>query len=148
MAAGTMWKFDGSNLEEVTRAMKEWRGSSSQHLPNIESPAPTPGPNVPTPIGPTPRFPVPAKPTYPHQAQVGDPAVPVVGKALPCDDIPAAFKYQAIAQDTSPVGYTSSTGKTYLEDALVSQQCEGLGHRRFLFLSARARGLVLLPSSA
>ncbi len=130
----TMWKFDGSNLEEVTRVMKEWRGSSSQHLPNIESPAPAPGPNVPAPIpGPRPEFPVPAKPTYPHQGTGWGPGGSVVGKALPCDDIPAVFKYQRpFPQDTNPAGYTSPTGKTYLEDALVSHETSSLDHRSSL----------------
>jgi rubredoxin len=116
----TMWKFDGTNLAEVTRVMTDWRQSSSQHLPNIQSPAPAPGPNVPTPIpGPRPEFPVPHPATRPHQGTGWGPGGSVVGKALPCDDIPDAFKYQPpFPQDTNPPGYTSPTGRTYLEDAL------------------------------
>lgn len=59
----------------------------------------------------------------------------MVGKALPCDDIPAVFKYQRpFPQDTNPAGYASPTGKTYLEDALVSHATRSLDHRSFLFL--------------
>ena len=114
-------RFDGTNLAEVTRVMKDWRANPSQHLPNILSPSPAPGPNVPTPItGPRPEFPVPQHPTRPHQGTGWGPGGSVVGKALPCDDIPAAFKYQPpFPQDTDPAGYVSPKGKTYLEDGLV-----------------------------
>ena len=119
----TMWKFDGTNGADVTKVMKEWRASNDQHLPNMQSPAPSPGPNVPTPIpGPKPEFPVPPTPTYPHQGTGWGPGGSVVGKALPCQQIPAAFKYQPpFPQDTSPPGYKSPTGgmTTYLDDALA-----------------------------
>ena len=42
----------------------------------------------------------------------------VVGKALPCDAIPPAFRYPPpFPQDTSPAGYASPSGQTYLDDA-------------------------------
>ena len=42
----TMWKFDGTNKDEVTRVMKRWRTDPDQHKINIASPSPAPGPGT------------------------------------------------------------------------------------------------------
>jgi len=95
----TMWMFDGTNKDEVTRTMKAWRAEASQHLPNILVPE--------------------GGGSWPRAGTGWGVGGGVVGKALPCDAIPEAFRYQPpFPQDTSPAGYVSKTGKTYLEDAL------------------------------
>ena len=118
----TMWELNGTNKAAVTRTMKQWREQPSQHLPNIVSPAPAPSPgyqpvHIPAPL------PGPPVPTgggvVPHAGTAWGQGGGVVGKALPCDAIPAAFKYRApFAQDTSPTGYSSPAGRTFLDDAL------------------------------
>lgn len=117
-----MWKFTGDNVDQVTATMKTWRTSPQGHLPNIESPGPSPTPGIePVPIPPPePAFPVPAGGgSYAHNGTGWGPGGDVIGKVLPCDGIPAAFKYQPrFPQDTAPPGYNSPDGKTYLEDAL------------------------------
>ena len=119
----TMWKFDGTNKEEVTKTMRAWRSEPSQHLPNILSPGPSPPPPSPAPVpipGPLPGPPVPdGGGSYPHAGTHWGVGGGVVGKVLPCDAIPATFRYQPpFPQDTSPVGYVSPAGKTFLDDAL------------------------------
>lgn len=39
----TMWKFDGTNKEMVTKIMKDWRANPNEHMQNIMSTAPPPG---------------------------------------------------------------------------------------------------------
>jgi len=57
--------------------------------------------------------------SWPHAGTGWGPGGVVVGKALPCSAIPAAFRYQPpFPQDTSPSGYASPHGRTYLDDAL------------------------------
>jgi len=122
----TMWMFDGTNKDEVTRTMKAWRAEASQHLPNILSPGPSPPsppPSTDAPVSippPEPDTPVPeGGGSWPRAGTGWGVGGGVVGKALPCDAIPEAFRYQPpFPQDTSPAGYVSKTGKTYLEDAL------------------------------
>jgi hypothetical protein len=118
----TMWMLNGTNKAEVTATMKRWREQPSGHLPNILSPAPAPGPgNQPVHIpAPLPAPPVPAGGgVVPHAGTAWGPGGGVVAKALPCNAISKVFKYQPpFPQDTSPPGYTSPAGQTFLDDAL------------------------------
>ena len=119
----SMWRFDGTNKAAVATAMRAWRTEPSLHLPNIESPGPAPPPPSPAPVPipqPTPGPPVPSGGgSWPHAGTGWGPGGVLRGKALPCDSIPAQFRYQRpFPQDTSPAGYASPSGKTYLDDAL------------------------------
>ena len=42
----TMWKFDGTNKDAVSKLMLDWRNNPDQHLPNIMSPSPSPSPSA------------------------------------------------------------------------------------------------------
>lgn len=93
----TMWKFDGTNAQEVNSTMRQWRDSPDGHLPNIMSPAPTPA-----------TFPQPATAHWPLAGTHWGSGGGLMSKLLPCEAIPPQFKYQhPFPQDT--VGNQSKT---------------------------------------
>jgi len=110
----TIWKFDGTNLNEVVDVMKKWRNNPNQHLLNIMSPGPAPAPgDDPVPI---PQGAGSDGGSIPHEGTGWGEGGAVVGKALPCDAIPDRYKYQKpFPQDSSPFPQSS---KTYLDEAL------------------------------